>query len=130
MKYFSRRAVKPGDLNPAYRLFGGTLLAWIDEEAGIYASCKMGPGKLLVTKYMSEIDFVSSAACGDILEFGLEVVSTGMTSLTVGCVVRNKVTRQVIIVVDRIVFVCVDEMGNPAPHHINAEKESEMLEMG
>ena len=128
MKYFSRRAVKPGDLNPAYRLFGGTLLAWIDEEAGIYASCKMGPGKLLVTKYMSEIDFVSSAACGDILEFGLEVVSTGKTSLTVGCVVRNKVTRQVIIVVDHIVFVCVDEMGNPALHHINAEKESEMLE--
>ncbi|MBO9481674.1 MULTISPECIES: hotdog domain-containing protein [Gammaproteobacteria] len=129
MKYFSRRAVKPGDLNPAYRLFGGTLLAWIDEEAAIYASCKMGPGKLLVTKYMSEIDFVSSAACGDILEFGIEVVSTGKTSLTICCVVRNKVNRQVIIVVDRIVFVCVDEMGTPTPHHIKAEKESEVLEM-
>ncbi|WP_422450070.1 MULTISPECIES: acyl-CoA thioesterase [unclassified Endozoicomonas] len=129
MKYFSRRAVKPGDLNPAYRLFGGTLLAWIDEEAAIYASCKMGPGKLLVTKYMSEIDFVSSAACGDILEFGIEVVSTGKTSLTICCVVRNKVTRQVIIVVDRIVFVCVDEMGNPTPHRIRAEKESEVPEM-
>lgn len=129
MKYFSRRAVKPGDLNPAYRLFGGTLLAWIDEEAAIYASCKMGPGKLLVTKYMSEIDFVSSAACGDILEFGIEVVSTGKTSLTICCVVRNKVNRQVIIVVDRIVFVCVDEMGTPTPHHIKAEKESEVPEM-
>lgn len=128
MKYFSRRAVKPGDLNPAYRLFGGTLLAWIDEEAGIYASCKMGPGKLLVTKYMSEIDFVSSAACGDILEFGLEVLNIGTTSLTLCCVVRNKVTRQVIIVIDRIVFVCVDELGNPAPHQIDAEKTLEMPE--
>ncbi|WP_067515102.1 acyl-CoA thioesterase [Endozoicomonas ascidiicola] len=122
MKYFSRRAVKPGDLNPAYRLFGGTLLAWIDEEAGIYASCKMGSGKLLVTKYMSEIDFVSSAACGDVLEFGLEVVNVGTTSLTLCCCVRNKVTRQVIIVVDRIVFVCVDAHGNPSAHQIGAEK--------
>ncbi len=78
---------------------------------------------------MSEIDFVSSAACGDILEFGLEVVSTGTTSLTLCCVVRNKVTRQVIIVIDRIVFVCVDEMGNPAAHNIGAEKDSGMEKM-
>ena len=127
MKYFSRRAVKPGDLNPAYRLFGGTLLAWIDEEAGIYASCKMGPGELLVTKFVSEINFVSSAACGDILEFGLETVSVGKTSLTVCCVVRNKVTRQVIIVVDRIVFVCVDGMGKPKPHGIETKNRQKML---
>ena len=124
MKYFSRRVVKPADLNPAYRLFGGTLLAWIDEEAGIYASCKMGTGKLLVTKYMSEIDFVSSAACGDVLEFGLEVANVGTSSLTICCCVRNKVTRQVIIVVDKIVFVCVDAHGNPVPHQIGAEKTS------
>ena len=90
MKYFSRRAVKPADLNSVYRLFGGTLLAWIDEEAAIYAQCKMGAGTRLVTKYMSEIDFVSSAECGDILEFGLELVSVGTSSMTVCCQVRNK----------------------------------------
>lgn len=121
MKYFSRRAVKPADLNSAYRLFGGTLLAWIDEEAAIYAHCKMGPGMTLVTKYMSEIDFVSSAVCGDILEFGLGLENVGTTSLTVRCQVRNKVSHQVIIVVDRIVFVCVDKDGKPVPHHIDKQ---------
>ncbi|WP_426415366.1 acyl-CoA thioesterase [Aestuariirhabdus sp. LZHN29] len=115
MKYFSRRVIKPGDLNPAHRLFGGTLLSWIDEEAAIFAGCQM-KSQHLVTKYISEINFVSSAQNGDVVEFGLEVADAGTTSLTVKCVVRNKATQAEIIQVDRIVFVCIDESGRPAPH--------------
>ncbi|HEY8569230.1 MULTISPECIES: acyl-CoA thioesterase [Microbulbifer] len=115
MKYYSRHFVKPGDLNPAQRLFGGQALAWIDEEAAIFAGCQMGTANI-VTKMMSEIDFVSSAVCGDIVEFGFEVVDIGRTSLTVHCEMRNKQTRDLIVRVDRIVFVALDAEGKPTPH--------------
>ncbi|QIL91660.1 acyl-CoA thioesterase [Microbulbifer harenosus] len=115
MKYYSRHFVKPGDLNPAQRLFGGQALAWIDEEAAIFAGCQMGTANI-VTKLMSEIDFVSSAVCGDIVEFGFEVVDIGRTSLTVHCEMRNKQTRDLIVRVDRIVFVALDAEGKPTPH--------------
>ncbi|WP_295801565.1 hotdog domain-containing protein [uncultured Microbulbifer sp.] len=115
MKYYSRHFVKPGDLNPAQRLFGGQALAWIDEEAAIFAGCQMGTANI-VTKLMSEIDFVSSAVCGDIVEFGFEVVGIGRTSLTVHCEMRNKQTRDLIVRVERIVFVALDADGKPAPH--------------
>ncbi|WP_237058023.1 acyl-CoA thioesterase [Microbulbifer sediminum] len=115
MKYYSRHFVKPGDLNPAQRLFGGQLLAWIDEEAAIFAGCQMGT-PMVVTKLMSEINFVSSASCGDVVEFGFEVVAIGRTSLTIHCEVRRKQDRELILQVDRIVFVALDAEGRPTPH--------------
>ncbi|SDJ68508.1 acyl-CoA thioesterase [Microbulbifer yueqingensis] len=115
MKYYSRHFVKPGDLNPAQRLFGGQLLAWIDEEAAIFAGCQMGT-PMVVTKLMSEINFVSSAFCGDVVEFGFEVVEIGRTSLTIHCEVRRKQDHALILRVDRIVFVALDAEGRPTPH--------------
>jgi len=41
MKFYSRKLIKPGDLNARNTLFGGALLKWIDEEAGIYAMTKL-----------------------------------------------------------------------------------------
>ena len=118
MKYYTRRFVKPNDLNGSDRLFGGQLLSWIDEEAAIYASCQMNHDRV-VTKYMSEIDFKLSARSGDILEFGLEVVEHGRTSLTVRCEVRYKRTKAVVIKVERIVFVALDESGIPMRYEIS-----------
>ncbi|HUH36367.1 MAG TPA: hotdog domain-containing protein [Spongiibacteraceae bacterium] len=115
MQYHSRRLVKYGDLNAAERLFGGTLLAWIDEEAVIFASCRLG-SKRLVTKFMSEINFVSPGKLGDIIELGVEATAVGTTSLTMRCNVRNKDTLQTILDIERIVFVCVDEQGQPRAH--------------
>lgn len=115
MKFYSRRFVKPNDLNVSDSLFGGQLLSWIDEEAAIYATCQMQHDRV-VTKYMSEIDFMQPAKVGDILEFGLQVVDAGRTSLTIGCEVRNKKTREFVITIDRIVFVAVGDEGKPVPH--------------
>ena len=72
--------------------------------------------KKVVTKFISEINFVSSAKQGDIIEIGIEVSSFGSTSLTLKCDVRNKMTHQTIITVDKIVMVNLDENGNPAAH--------------
>jgi acyl-CoA hydrolase len=117
MRFFSRKLIKPEDLNAHGTLFGGSVLSWIDEESAIYVTCQLGKGNI-VTKYMTEINFVSSAGLGDIIEIGMETVKFGRTSITVRCEVRNKFSKDTIIKIDEIVFVHLDEDGNPLPHNI------------
>lgn len=120
MKFYSRKLIKPENLNARNTLFGGVLLRWIDEEAGIYAMTKLDT-KSVVTKYISEIDFVSSAQQGDVIEIGLGFKEVGRTSISFSCEVRNVFTKQSIIRIDNIVFVKVDESGNPIPHGKNLD---------
>ncbi|MEX0639005.1 MAG: hotdog domain-containing protein [Balneolaceae bacterium] len=117
--------VKPQDMNPHGTLFGGQVLAWVDEEAAIYATCQLGKGNL-VTKFMTEIDFVNSAQLGDIIEIGMETVRFGRTSITLKCEVRHKFTHKPIIKIDNIVFVHLDERGRPAPHGVSKPVEEEI----
>lgn len=117
MNFYSRKLIKPQDMNAHGTLFGGTVLSWIDEEAAIFVNCQLGRGNV-VTKFMSEIDFVSSAKLGDIIEIGMETKNFGKSSITIRCVVRNKFTKETIIKIDDIVFVHLDAEGNPASHHI------------
>jgi len=116
MDYRTRKLIKPEDLNSRGTLFGGQLLKWIDEEASIFCMCQLDT-KDIVTKIMSEIDFISSAKLGDVIEIGCELISLGKTSISIKCMVRNKDTQRLIIVVDKIVFVAVDENGTPKPHN-------------
>lgn len=113
--FHTRKWVKPEDLNPNGTLFGGSLLRWIDEEAAVYAIVQLG-NQRAVTKYMSEINFVSSASQGDLIEMGLRATSFGRTSITMTAQVRNMITRQLILTIDKIVFVNLDQDGHPAPH--------------
>ncbi len=115
INFNTRKWVRPEDLNANGTLFGGSLLRWIDEEATIYAILQMGNGRV-VTKFMSEINFVSSAQQGDLIEMGLRATKFGRTSLTMRAEVRNMVTRRSILTIDRIVFVNLGADGNPAPH--------------
>ena len=115
MNYHTRKWIKPEDLNPNHSLFGGRLSQWIDEEAALYAIIQLENSRA-VTKYISEINFVSSAKQGDIIEIGIEAVEFGRTSLALRCEVRNKMTHQIIITIDKLVFVGLDENGNPKPH--------------
>lgn len=117
MRFFSRKLIKPEDLNAHGTLFGGSVLAWIDEEAAIYVICQLGKGNI-ATKFMSEIDFVSSAKLGDIIEIGMETVNFGTSSITVKCEVRQKFNKETIIRIDKIVFVHLDENGRPTPHGV------------
>lgn len=115
MNFHTRKWVKPEDLNPNQSLFGGRLLEWIDEEAALYAIIQLENPRC-VTKYMSEINFHNSAKQGDIIEIGIEPIKFGNSSLTLACEVRNKMTHQTIIKIDKIVMVALDDSGNPTPH--------------
>ena len=91
------------------------LLAWIDEEAAIYAIVQLGTSRV-VTKFMSEINFVSSARQGDIIELGITASAFGRTSISLCVEIRNKITRERILTIDRIVLVSVDADFKPVPH--------------
>ncbi|NNF36955.1 MAG: acyl-CoA thioesterase [Saprospiraceae bacterium] len=118
MKFYSRKLIKPDALNANNTLFGGALLNWIDEEAGIYAMTKLNTQKV-VTKYISEINFVSSAKQGDVIEIGLKFLSIGRTSISFKCEVRNVFSKKSIIEIEKIVFVKVDDNERPTPHYVS-----------
>lgn len=115
MNFYTRKLIKPEDLNAGNTLFGGSLLRWLDEEAAIYTIIQLDTPHC-VTKFISEINFVSSARQGDIIEMGIKATRFGTTSITLACQVRNKITQKLILTIDKMVFVSVDEHGIPKPH--------------
>ncbi|WPR70768.1 hotdog domain-containing protein [Flavobacterium sp. NG2] len=115
MRFHTRKWVKPQDLNPNGTLFGGQLLAWMDEELALYSIIQLENPRV-VTKSMSEINFRSSAKQGDVIEIGIDVVKFGITSLTLKCEVRNMMTRESIITIDATTMVNLGPDGKPKPH--------------
>jgi acyl-CoA hydrolase len=115
MRFHTRKWVKPEDLNPNGTLFGGKLLAWLDEELALYTIVQLENPRI-VTKYMSEINFKSSAKQGDIIEIGIDVVKFGTSSLTLKCEARNMMTRETIISIDSTTMVSLGEDGKPKAH--------------
>lgn len=115
MKFYTRKLIKPEDLNPRNTLFGGALLRWIDEEASIFAMSAL-ESTHVVTKFISEIDFVHSAHLGSIIEIGLSIVKVGTSSLTLKCIVRDIFTKKTIVSIDKMVFVRVDSKGLSKAH--------------
>jgi acyl-CoA thioesterase YciA len=65
---------------------------------------------------MSEINFISSARKGDIIEIGIEVVKFENSSLTLKSEARNMMTRETIITIDSITMVNLGPDGKPEPH--------------
>lgn len=115
MRFHSRKWVKPEDLNPNGTLFGGKLLAWLDEELALYTIIQLENSRI-VTKHMSEINFRSSARQGDIIEIGIDVVKFGNTSLKLKCEARNMMTRETIISIDSVTMVNLGADGKPKAH--------------
>lgn len=115
MRFHTRKWVKPEDLNPNGTLFGGKLLAWLDEELALYSIIQLENTRI-VTKHMSEINFKSSAKQGDIIEIGIDVVKFGMSSLTLKCEARNIMTRETIITIESVTMVSLGSDGKPKAH--------------
>ena len=115
MNFHTRKWVKPEDLNPNHSLFGGRLLQWIDEEAVIYAIVQL-ENPYVVTKFISEINFIKAPKQGDIIEIGILATNFGTTSLSMRCEVRNMLTREPILNIDKLVFVNLDINGIPKAH--------------
>jgi len=77
----TRHLVIERDLNPAGNLFGGTMLAWLDEATAVYVIERIGYTDL-VTINMDDVNFKAPGHRGDIVTIFSRIVGTGSSSVT------------------------------------------------
>ena len=106
----THRLVLPGDLNHYGFLFGGRLLAWIDEASWIAASLDY-PHCQFVTVAMDTVEFHHSVRDGTILRICCEREKEGTTSATYAVKVIDEKLGHVTIFSTRVTFVSVDDAG-------------------
>ncbi|WP_172370739.1 acyl-CoA thioesterase [Sporosarcina jiandibaonis] len=128
------KLVLPPDTNHLQTIFGGKVLAYIDEIAAITAMKHSNTA--VVTASIDRVDFVSSAYVGDVLELEAVVSSTGRTSMEVHVLVHStnlltgvkKLTTE-----SFLTMVAMDENKKPTPvPGIKPETEAEkaLYDMG
>jgi acyl-CoA hydrolase len=113
----AQRLVMYSDLNAAGRLFGGRLLAWIDEATAMTAMRIMRTNRI-VTKKFGEVVFEAPGMLGDFVEIWCRPEREGTTSLTLDCrVMVRKVHSEEAKQICRstVVYVALDESGRPKP---------------
>ena len=117
MELITTHPVKKSDLGFHKNLFGGKLLAWIDDAGAAYAA-QICDSPRLVTVAIDKCVFKKPAREGQMLKIYGTVDSVGTTSVTLKLEARahNVYTGiQSIILSTNIKFVRVDEDGNPIP---------------
>lgn len=112
-----RVTLLPRDTNPHGTIFGGIILAYIDQAGAIEAH--VHGATRVVTVAMDKVVFHRPVHVGDLVSFYGELIRIGTTSITVRVVVEaqrlqhdpapRRVTEAV------ITYVNVDEQGRPTP---------------
>jgi acyl-CoA hydrolase len=106
----THRLVLPGDLNHYGFLFGGRLLAWVDEASWIAASLEY-PHCQFVTVAMDTVEFHHSVRDGTVLRISCSREREGNTSVAYQVSVFDERAGQVAIFSTRVTFVSVDDDG-------------------
>jgi acyl-CoA thioesterase YciA len=105
------------DLGVHGNLFGGNMMAFLDEAAAAY-SCQLCDTPRMVTKKIEEVVFQNPVKVGNILKIYGEVDKIGNTSITVKLEARkhNVYTgQQKLVCSTKMVFVRIDDEGSPGP---------------
>lgn len=98
MELITRRLCLTQHVGTKDVLFGGQMLAWADVAASIWCM-RLARSDNMITKHMSDIDFLAPVRVGDVVEFYGESFKVGRTSVTVKIVVtiydpRTSVTSE------------------------------------
>ena len=111
----AHRLILPGHLNQYGFLFGGQLLAWIDEACWIAASLDY-PACRFVTVGMDDVQFHHSVREGTILAIRCEREREGNTSVTYSVTVRDcRRAESLVLFATRVSLVNVDDNGRKQP---------------
>ncbi len=112
-----RVVMMPRDTNPDGTIFGGVLLSLIDQAA--YVEAMRQAYHQYVTVSFKEVEFHLPVYVGDVLSLYGETLRIGRTSLTIHVRVRARRRSDPDQFVDvtegEVVFVSVDENGDPVP---------------
>lgn len=106
--------VRPTDLNSAKRLFGGTLMSWIDEAAVIVA--KRHSNMNVTTASVDNLSFLSAARMRDVIVIIAKITYVGTTSMEVKVesYVEHIDGKRELVNRAYITLVGLDEEGKPA----------------
>lgn len=127
--------VLPANVNSNFSLFGGTLMQWIDEVAGIVA--RRYSGRRVCTACVDRLDFLFPAYLDDIVSVEGRIIHTGHSSMIVQ--VNSYVEHhgssdeKKLVNTAYLTMVALDDEGNPTevpPVVATNEKEAELLELG
>jgi acyl-CoA hydrolase len=111
-----RFLAEPGTANLGGKVYGGTVMKWID-EAG-YACATRWARQHCVTVSLGSVRFVRPILIGDLVEVEARLAYTGRTSMNMSIEVRAGDMKQGhmnIIAECMVVFVAVDADGKPLP---------------
>ena len=109
-----RFLAEPTDVNFGGKMFGGSVMKWID-LAG-YACATGWAGRYCVTAYVGGIQFERPISIGDLVESRARLLLTGRTSMHIAVDVYSRPpTGEVYAHTTHclMVFVAVDEQGKP-----------------
>ncbi len=113
----ARHFVAVKDLGAADRLFGGVMLAWLDEAGAAYAMTQARASNL-VTRYVEAMNFLAPGREGDVLAIYGRVARRGTSSISIEMKVLAEdpptgAGRE--IVTTTFVFVAIDKWGKKTP---------------
>lgn len=117
MELITTYICKEFDLGIHNNMFGGRLMALIDDAAGAYAAQLCDTPHMVTIKF-DEFVFKKPVKVGSILKIYGKVIRFGNTSLELYVEIRkhNVYTgEQEIVTHTNVVFVRIDEDGNPIP---------------
>lgn len=121
--------VRPNHLNGANRLFGGILIQWIDEVAGIVA--KRHSMRNVITASIDNLRFIKGAYQNEMVVIIGKITYVGNTSMEVRVDTYVENREGIRIAINRAYFVMValDENDKPVPvPKLILETESEKAE--
>jgi acyl-CoA hydrolase len=117
MELITSRVVKESDLGTHGNLFGGKLLSWLDESGGVLAAQVVDSPRVVTVKF-GEVTFNTKVKVNRIVKIYGEIINIGNTSVTLKLEARRHNPfsgEQKIITSNEIVFVKIDEDGDPEP---------------
>jgi len=117
MELISTHMCKENDCGYHGSLFGGLMLAWLDEAAVSYA-CQACETPRMVTVSMDKVEFLKPVRPGQIIKIYGEISKYGSTSCTVKLEARRHSTyngSQKVVCLTNMKFVRVDGDGESVP---------------
>jgi len=117
MRLISTKICKTSDIGVNNNLFGGVMLAWLDEAGGIMAS-ELCYSPNLITLKMDEVLFKKPVKTNDHIRIYGKPMSVGNSSVSLYVEARRfcfDTFDEETVCSTKIVFVKVDQNGNSSP---------------
>ena len=128
-----RFLAQPKDVNYGGKVFGGTVMGWIDQAA--YALSVGWSGRYAVTVYVGGIQFEAPVPIGSLVEVNARLLHTGSSSMHIGVDVYATNPRAGAVTRQRnthciVVFVAIDDDGRavPVPEYVPQTDEERELQ--